>query len=266
MRALCVATLSTLLSSRASLSVRVSGRPLCSEMSALAHALAAVQHRLAAAALPSAPAPRLVAVSKTKPVALLREAYEAGVRDFGENYVQELVSKAPELPADIRWRFIGKLQSNKCKQLVNGVPGLVAVETVDSLKLARKLDAAVMEAETERSGLLDVMLQVDTSPWEGTKNGIAVEEVPELAVAVVAECSHLRLAGLMTIGAPGDSSCFDTLVQCREAVAAKLGVDISALELSMGMSGDFEEAIKHGSTSVRVGSSIFGARDYSAKA
>jgi hypothetical protein len=239
-------------------------RPLCTEAGGVSSALAAVQQRLEAAAGGRSPLPRLVAVSKTKPNELLQEAYEAGVRDFGENYVQELVGKAPALPPDIRWRFIGKLQSNKAKALV-AIPNLVAVETVDSLKLALKIEAAVASADPPRAAPLDVLLQVDSSPWEGTKNGMPAAEVPDVAAAVRADCPHLRLAGLMTIGAPGDASCFQALVDCREAVAARLGLEPATLELSMGMSGDFEAAVKAGSTSVRVGSSIFGERDYSAK-
>ena len=97
------------------------------------------------------PAPaRLVAVSKTKPVPQLMECYDAGHRDFGENYVQEIVEKAAVMPADVRWRFIGHVQSNKAKALVKGVPGLVAVESVDSVKLANKLDAAVRESAEAR--------------------------------------------------------------------------------------------------------------------
>jgi len=204
--------------------------------------------------------PRLVAVSKTKPVEALREAYDAGVRDFGENYVQELVSKAPQMPSDVRWRFIGKLQSNKAKVL-SQVPNLVAVETVDSLKLATRLDSALRALE--RPEPLAVLVQVNTSPWEGTKGGVLAEEAAELAAAVAADCKSLRVAGLMTIGAAGDTGCFAALAACREAVAARLAVPPESLELSMGMSGDFEEAARSGSTSVRVGSSIFGARDYS---
>jgi uncharacterized pyridoxal phosphate-containing UPF0001 family protein len=114
---------------------------------------------------------RLVAVSKTKPVPQLMECYDAGHRDFGENYVQEIVEKAAVMPIDIRWRFIGHVQSNKAKQLVKGVPGLVMVETVDSVKLANKLDAAVKESAEERKRAfgvdenppLGVMVQVNTS-------------------------------------------------------------------------------------------------------
>ena len=210
--------------------------------------------------------PRLVAVSKTKPVELLLEAYEAGQRDFGESYVQEVVVKAPLMPADTAWRFIGKLQSNKAKVLVKGVPGLVAVETLTSVKLADKLQTAAAALQPPRAVPLEVFVQVDTSPWEGTKNGVSADEAPEVAAHVQANCPALRMAGLMTIGAPGDASCFDALRSCREAVAARLGVSPESLELSMGMSGDFEAAALAGSTSVRVGSSIFGARDYPPKA
>jgi pyridoxal phosphate enzyme (YggS family) len=210
--------------------------------------------------------PRLVAVSKTKPADLLIEAYEAGQRDFGENYVQELIEKAPLLPADTAWRFIGKLQSNKAKALVQGVPGLVAVETLTTTKLADKLQTAAAAAQPPRAAPLEVYVQVDTSPWEGTKNGVGADEAADVAAHVAAKCPALRLAGLMTIGAPGDASCFDALRECRETVAARLGVPPDALELSMGMSGDFEAAARAGSTSVRVGSSIFGARAYPPKA
>ena len=206
----------------------------------------------------------MVAVSKTKPVELLLEAYEAGQRDFGESYVQELVEKAQPgvMPADTAWRFIGKLQSNKAKALVKGVPSLVAVETLTSSKLADKLQAAAAALEPPRVAPLEVYVQVDTSPWEGTKNGLTVGEAPDVAAHVQANCPALRMAGLMTIGAPGDASCFDSLRSCRDAVAARLDVPPESLELSMGMSGDFEAATLAGSTSVRVGSSIFGARDY----
>ena len=210
----------------------------------------------------------MVAVSKTKPVELLLEAYEAGQRDFGESYVQELMEKAQPgvMPADTAWRFIGKLQSNKAKALVKGVPSLVAVETLTSAKLADKLQAAAAALDPPRAAPLEVYVQVDTSPWEGTKNGLRVGEAPDVAAHVQASCPALRMAGLMTIGAPGDASCFDALRTCRDAVAARLGVPPESLELSMGMSGDFEAATLAGSTSVRVGSSIFGARDYPPKA
>ena len=105
-------------------------------------------------------------VSKTKPAVLLREAQRRPA--IGENYVQELVEKAPTLPDDMQWRFIGKLQSNKAKVLVEGVPNLVAVETVDSAKLADRLQKAAAAALEARGGApLDIYVQVNTSPWEG---------------------------------------------------------------------------------------------------
>ena len=236
--------------------------PAAPMSSSIASALGNVRQKLAEAAYAAKrPAPRLVAVSKTKPVELLREAYDAGVRDFGENYVQELVSKAPEMPDDVAWRFIGSLQSNKAKTLVQGVPSLACVETLDSVKLADRLQRAMDDLSPRRATPLGVMIQVNTSPWEGSKNGVLAEEAQVLAAHVVAKCPSLRLCGLMTIGEPGNLACFDTLRSCRDAVAAQLGVEAGSLELSMGMSGDFEAAIAKGSDSVRVGSSIFGARE-----
>lgn len=204
--------------------------------------------------------PRLVAVSKTKPVSQLQEAYDAGQRTFGENYVQEIVDKAPELPSDIQWHFIGHLQSNKARQLL-GVSNLVAVETVDSVKLANKLDSAVEALEREP---LDVMVQVNTS-GEESKFGVEPTDAPQLAKHIQEACKHLRLRGLMTIGMADYSSRpenFTCLKGVRSEVSQALGLPEEDLELSMGMSGDFEQAIEMGSTNVRVGSTIFGARNY----
>mmetsp|Transcript_12490 Transcript_12490/g.23438 ORF Transcript_12490/g.23438 Transcript_12490/m.23438 type:complete len:384 (+) Transcript_12490:21-1172(+) len=234
---------------------------------------------------------RLVAVSKTKPVEMLMEAYQAGQRHFGENYAQELMQKAEEMPNDVQWHFIGPLQSNKAGPLVKslGLKKLVCVESVSSMKLAQKLDHAVQawldqhqeqqqpQQKDEKEGesgiavlsdkekKLGIYLQVNTS-GEDTKSGVSNEkECADLAKEIVASCPNLRIDGLMTIGAPGDFSCFDVLVECRKSVADVLSVDVDSLELSMGMSGDYVEAIQRGATSVRVGSTIFGARDYAKK-
>lgn len=196
-------------------------------------------------------------MSKTKPASAAREAYDAGARHFGENYVQELVAKAPELPSDARWHFIGALQTNKAKALV-GVEGLWCVETVDRAKAARALEKAA-EGRTEK---LRVMVQVNTS-GEESKAGCGVGEAVDVARCVKEECGRLELVGLMTIGAAGDGDCFRVLREVRDGVEKVLGME--GLELSMGMSGDFEEAIAAGSDSVRVGSTIFGARDYGTK-
>lgn len=204
---------------------------------------------------------RLIAVSKTKPASDIQALYNAGHRHFGENYFQELLDKAAQLPADIQWHFIGHLQSAKSNKLIKDVPNLAVLETLDSSKLAGKLNNACVLAEREK---LSVYIQVDTS-GETTKSGISLEELNELLGYIQNECPRLTVAGLMTIGAPGDLSCFDKLVSARDQAAAFLGVDASSMELSMGMSGDYEEAIRRGATSVRVGSTIFGARLYPQK-
>ncbi|KDO29509.1 YggS family pyridoxal phosphate enzyme [Saprolegnia parasitica CBS 223.65] len=203
----------------------------------------------------------LVAVSKTKPVADVEEAYNQGQRHFGENYIQELVEKAPLCPADIQWHFIGHLQSNKVKALVTGVPSLYMVESVDSVKLANKLDSAWATKGTGKP--LAVLVQVNTS-GEEQKSGVAPEDCVALASHIQASCANLAFQGLMTIGRFDDETddCFVKLVACRKEVGAALGIDEAALALSMGMSDDFESAIAHGSTYVRVGSTIFGRRNY----
>lgn len=231
----------------------------------VAKALAGVRAKITAATrqlnLPREP--RLVAVSKTKPVSMIQAAYAADHRHFGENYVQELVSKAPHLPNDIQWHFIGHLQSNKSKQLVGGVPNLWCVEGVDSQKLATALDNAC--AAVGRPSKLKVFVQVNTS-GEASKFGCDPSECTALMKFIIDSCKSLELAGLMTIGkldAEPSAEWFKRLAACREAAATELKLEPQTLELSMGMSGDFELAMQHGSTNVRVGSSIFGHRDYS---
>lgn len=205
---------------------------------------------------------RLVAVSKTKPNEDLMQLYEAGHRHFGENYFQEVSEKAAQLPADIRWHFIGHLQSSKASKLIRNVPNLYMLETIDSAKLATKLHTAI--ESSDRSDPLNVLIQVDTS-GEDTKSGVSMEELPALVDHIATTCSKLSLRGVMTIGAPGDLTCFDRLIAARQLVAQQLGRGEHSLELSMGMSGDFEEAVRRGATNVRVGSTIFGPRAYPAK-
>ncbi|KAL4180894.1 hypothetical protein AMTRI_Chr12g268390 [Amborella trichopoda] len=190
---------------------------------------------------------RLVAVSKTKPVELIRQVYDAGHRSFGENYVQELVDKAPQLPGDIEWHFIGHLQSNKAKTL-----------------LANYLDRAVAGVGRKP---LKILLQVNTS-GEESKSGVEPSGCVELAKHVKLGCPNLEFSGLMTIGMLDYSSKpenFKALVECRNEVCKALGIAEAQCELSMGMSGDFEQAIEMGSTNVRIGSTIFGAREYPKK-
>ena len=201
---------------------------------------------------------RLVCVSKTKPAENIQTLYNAGFRVFGENYFQELLLKVEVLPKDIEWHFIGHLQSAKAMKLVKSVPNLSVVETVDNLKLAQKLDSACKAIER---GPLSIYIQVDTS-GEDTKSGVDPVDLVALVKVIRDECPLLVIAGLMTIGAPEDFTCFDRLAASRVEVAAALGVDPSSLALSMGMSGDYEAAIERGATNIRVGSTIFGARLY----
>jgi len=171
---------------------------------------------------------------------------------FGENYAQELVEKVPQLPDDIQWHFIGGLQSNKANMLAKAFgedTDRLTVETVDKFKLANKLNNAAKKK-------LKIFVQVNTS-GEESKSGCEPSECVALCQQIVQECDRLELRGLMTIGAPGDLSCFDILKDCHQQVAEAL--DRSDLELSMGMSGDYTQAIAAGATNVRVGSTIFGA-------
>lgn len=201
---------------------------------------------------------RLVAVSKTKPVEDLMEAYYEGQRHFGENYVDELVSKAKEIPSDVMWHFIGHLQSNKAK-LIAGIPNLYCVETVDSQKLAQKLNTTRQSA-----GLppLRVFVQVNTS-GEGSKSGTESDSCISLARFIIERCPSLSFSGLMTIGMPGETNDFKILHDLRDSLCISLSLDKSLIELSMGMSSDYEQAIYEGSTNIRVGSTIFGERVYS---
>jgi len=210
---------------------------------------------------------RLVAVSKTKPKEAIIEAYQAGHRVFGENYVQELVEKSqdPVIQStcpDIEWHFIGNCQSQKAKVLMK-CPRLTTVETVTSTKLATKLNNAAIFP-------VRVFIQVNTS-GEENKNGVEPSQVVDLVKFITDNCPNLQFHGLMTIGnlensiassETGENPDFSVLVKTRSTVAAVLGKEETALELSMGMSKDYKEAIMMGSTNVRVGSQIFGARDY----
>lgn len=206
---------------------------------------------------------RVVAVSKTKPVPVIRQVYDAGHQCFGENYVQELIEKAPQLPDDIEWHFIGHLQSNKVKPLLS-VPNLAMVETVDDEKIANHLNRVVGNIGRRR---LRVLVQVNTS-GEESKSGVEPHNVIVLVKHVNSNCPNLQFSGLMTIGMPDYTSTpenFKTLANCRTEVCKTLGMDEEQCELSMGMSSDFELAIELGSTNVRVGSTIFGAREYPKK-
>ena len=193
----------------------------------------------------------IVAVSKTHPIEAVREAAAAGATDFGENYAQELATKRASLP-DVRWHFIGRLQSNKAK-LVAGQVALV--HAVDSVSLATEL------AKRAAGAIQPVLLSVNVAD-EATKGGVSTSTTPALA-ASIAKVPGIRLDGLMTMPPPSDDPetsrpVFEALAELRDRLAADLGQPLPVL--SMGMSGDYEVAIACGATHVRVGTAIFGAR------
>ena len=200
----------------------------------------------------------LVCVSKYQPIEAIREAYKAGERHFGESRVQELKAKVAQLPADIHWHFIGHLQTNKVRQVVGKVE---LIQSVDRLPLLQ-----CIEKEAARQGIVqDILLEVNVG-GEESKSGFTPEETPRIAAQMDA-FPHCRLRGLMAIPPvsknSGDNRRFFAEIQ-RIAVdiIAKKQHNIRMDILSMGMTDDFEDAIACGSTMVRVGTAIFGARYY----
>ena len=195
----------------------------------------------------------LLAVSKTKPAAAVREAFAAGLRDFGENYLQEALDKQAELSElPLIWHFIGPIQSNKTKPIAEH---FAWVHSVDRLKIAQRL------SEQRPTGLppLNICLQVNVSA-EASKSGCAPAELAALAQAV-SQLPNLRLRGLMAIPEPTDD------VAAQRAAFARLrelrnGLPLPLDTLSMGMSHDLDAAIAEGATWVRIGTALFGARDY----
>ena len=201
----------------------------------------------------------LIAVSKTKPVEMLQEIYDENIRDFGENKVQELCSKMEQLPSDIRWHMIGHLQRNKVKQVL---PHAVLIHSVDSLRLAEQIDQ-----EAEKLGITaKILLEVNVAKEE-SKFGMMPEEVPEM-VEQISLLPHLQIEGLMTIAPFVDDPeknrpVFQKLYQLSVDIKKKNIDNVNMGVLSMGMTGDYQVAIEEGATMVRVGTGIFGERDYS---
>jgi pyridoxal phosphate enzyme (YggS family) len=222
--------------------------------------LTEIRDRMAAAARSAGRDPasvRLIAVSKTFPIDAVREAYQAGQRDFGENRVQEALQKISS-SADllIRWHLLGHLQTNKARK---AGPAFAVIQSVDSVDLLEKLDRAAEESGQSP----ELLIQVDLA-GETTKFGVAPTEVPRLFEAAAA-ARAARVTGLMTLP-PVPATPEDARPFCRrlrdlrdEWLAAGVPAPM-LLELSMGMSGDFEVAIQEGATMVRVGSAIFGSR------
>lgn len=198
---------------------------------------------------------QLIAVSKTKPINMLQQAYQAGARHFGENYVQELVEKAQAMSAqtDICWHFIGPIQSNKTRDIARYAS---VVHSVDRLKIAERLSAQ-RPAELPQ---LQVLLQVNIS-GEASKSGVAPAEVLALADAI-ATLPQLQLRGLMAIPSPAVNGDNRSAFAAMAALSAQLQQRWPAADqLSMGMSDDWQQAIRFGATMVRLGTAIFGARE-----
>jgi PLP dependent protein len=210
-----------------------------------------IEHELAGRAT-------LIAVTKTKPVPLLQEAYEAGCRYFGENRVQEMVEKQPQLPSDVRWHQIGHLQTNKVKYIA---PFVSLIESVDSERLLVEIDKQAGKHER----VIECLLQLFIAD-EDTKFGFSAEEAIDLLQSPRLDAlTNIRIVGLMGIATNTDDAAqvrteFRGLKQLFDALRPISRPNVQLQVLSMGMSGDYRIAVEEGSTMVRVGSAIFGKR------
>ena len=202
----------------------------------------------------------LVAVGKTKPASMIQELYDLGVRDFGENKVQELTAKYEELPKDIKWHMIGHLQSNKVKYIVDKV---AMIHSVDSLRLAQVIEKEAVKKNVDH---IDVLLEVNVS-GEESKYGMTPAEVEE-QIDQFLQLERVKIRGFMTVAPFAEDPeevrpYFKRLKQLSVDIQNKtIDNNIDVGLLSMGMSGDFEAAIEEGASFVRVGTRIFGARNY----
>lgn len=201
---------------------------------------------------------RLIAVSKTKPIEMLLEAYEYGCREFGENKVQELVDKYEQMPKDVKWHMIGHLQRNKVKYIVDKV---VLIHSVDSLKLAEEISREALKKQVEVSILIEINIA-----GEESKFGIKPDEAVDM-VKAIALLPNIQIEGLMTIAPyvenPEENrQYFAQLKELSVDISLKNIDNVNMNVLSMGMTGDYSVAVEEGATCVRVGTGIFGERDY----
>ena len=201
---------------------------------------------------------QLIAVSKTKPVSMLKEAYDAGVRDFGENKVQEILEKYDKLPSDIRWHMIGHLQRNKVKYIIDKVS---LIHSVDSLRLAEEISKEAVKHNL----IMPILIELNIA-GEESKFGMTFSECEEMIYAV-SKLPNLQIKGLMTVApfvedAEENRQHFKTMKQLSVDIMTKNIDNVCMDILSMGMTGDYEVAIEEGSNMVRVGTGIFGERNY----
>ncbi len=200
----------------------------------------------------------LIAVSKTKPVSMIQEIYDLGVRDFGENRVQEILEKYDRLPSDINWHLIGHLQTNKVKYIIDKV---CLIHSVDSYKLA----AEISKEALKHSRTMDILIEVNVA-GEESKFGVRPDDLEEL-VRSIAKLPGICIKGLMTVAPyvvdPEENrGIFVKMKQFAVDISKKSIDNVSMDYISMGMSGDYTVAVEEGSTMVRVGTSIFGERNY----
>jgi pyridoxal phosphate enzyme (YggS family) len=185
---------------------------------------------------------KLIAVSKTKNVDNILKVYNEGQKDFGENYLQEALSKIPQLPNDIIWHFVGPIQSNKCKDIARNFHW---VQSVDRIKIAKKLNEFAPQK-------LKILVQINIDD-EITKSGVKIDELADL-ISGIKKLPNLELCGFMCI--PNQQNPTDAF-----KIMQKLQVQYNLPELSMGMSADYKQALTYGATMVRLGQAIFGARN-----
>ena len=202
----------------------------------------------------------LVAVSKTKPIEDIQKAYDAGIRDFGENKVQELTNKIPNLPQDIKWHLIGHLQRNKVKYIVGKV---YLIHSLDSIRLLNELEKHYKDQKLIANTLIQVNIGLEKS-----KTGIHLEELEDL-INACENCTNVKVKGLMAVIPKGDEeSCknyFQKLKNIFDGLKKRKFNNINMNILSMGMTHDYKIAIKEGATLVRIGEGIFGKRNYNNK-
>ena len=201
---------------------------------------------------------RLIAVSKTKPVSLLQEAYDAGIRDFGENKVQEIIEKYDKLPNDIRWHMIGHLQRNKVKYIIDKV---CLIHSVDSLRLAEEINKEAIKHNL----IMPILIELNVAN-EDSKFGLSVSDCIEM-ITEISLLPNIRIKGLMTVAPFVDNpeenrEYFQAMKQLSVDIMKKNIDNVCMDILSMGMTGDYEVAIEEGATYVRVGTGIFGERNY----
>ena len=220
-----------------------------------------IEHNMKAACLRSNRQEKevtLIAVSKTKPVAVLKQAYSLGIRDFGENKVQELVEKREQLPDDIKWHMIGHLQRNKVKYIA---PFVHLIHSVDSVALAYEIDKQAQK----NNRIIPILIEVNVGEEE-SKFGVKVEDAEKL-IREISVLSHIKIHGLMCVPPITTVNCdnrkyFQVLKQLSVDIKSKNIDNVDMDILSMGMTDDYEIAIEEGATYIRVGTGLFGKRLY----